>query len=132
MPGASSRTTTARLQGHPVALALAAAAATAAVWFGLASVTGLIFHLMPAAPTIAAAWMIRFAGAAVPSERQLAAVATGASFAGATTILLARQGRPLDEPLFTGLVLGAGIAIAAWLLRRTAAVGPATTETGRT
>ncbi len=107
-----------RARRHPVATALAGAGAVALLWYALASVTGLIFHFMPAGPTLAAAWILRWVADEPPRRRpRIAALASGAAIALAMTVLLAQEGRPLDDPALTGLALAAGVAIGAWLLR---------------
>ncbi len=98
-------------------MALAGAGAVALLWYALASVTGLIFHFMPAGPSLAAAWILRWADEPPRRRPRIAALASGAAIALATTVLLAQEGRPLDDPALTGLALAAGVAIGAWLLR---------------
>lgn len=73
---------------------------------------------MPAGPTPAAAWIARWADDR-PHGRgpRTALLGVGASIALATTFLLAGEGRPLDEPLLTGLAIAAGVIAGAWLLR---------------
>lgn len=109
----------ARVRAHAVAFALAGAVAAALVWYVLASVTGLIFHFMPAGPALVAAWTMRWADDRPHGRgRRTALLAAGASIALAMTFLLAGEGRPLDHPLLTGLAIAAGVIIGAWLLRR--------------
>ncbi len=65
------------------------------VGYALAALTGLIFHFMPAGPTLASAWIGRWAtdGGYGPTQRLLL-LAVGASIAMAATLLLApRVGR---------------------------------------
>lgn len=108
----------ARVREHAVVFALAAAVATALVWYVLASVTGLIFHFMPAGPTLVTAWIVRWADDRPRGRGQRTALlAFGASIALAMALVLAREGRSLDEPLITGLAIAAGVLIGAWLLR---------------
>jgi hypothetical protein len=109
---------TARVREHAVGLAIAGAIAAALAWYVLASVTGLIFHFMPAGPTIATAWILRWADDRPTARRhRTALLALGASIALVMTLVLAVEGRQLDEPLITGLAIAAGVAIGAWLLR---------------
>lgn len=106
------------IRNHRVFLALGGAVTAALVWYALASATGLIFHFMPAGPTLVAAWIVRSADDQPPSRgRRAALLALGASVALATTAVLAAQGRPLDEPPLTALALAGGMGIGAWLLR---------------
>ena len=108
-----------RIAEHAVAAALAAAVTTALVWYVLASVTGLIFHFMPAGPTLATAWVLQSVDNRPRGRGQrTAALAASASIALAMTLVLAGVGRPLDEPLITGLAIAAGVITGAWLLRR--------------
>lgn len=108
-----------RIAEHAAAAALAAAVTTALVWYVLASVTGLIFHFMPAGPMLVTAWIVRWADDRPRRRGQRTALfAAGASIALATTLVLAGEGKPLDEPLITGLTIAAGVIIGAWLLRR--------------
>ena len=103
---------------HVVWLALAGAAAAAFIWYGLALATGLIFHFMPAGPTLVAAWVARSSTDGPPSRRRVAAVLiVGSLTALLTSLVLAGQGRPLDEPWLTALAIAAGVGIGAWLLR---------------
>ncbi len=106
------------MRDHSVSLALAGAVAAGLVWYGLASATGLIFHFMPAGPTLVAAWIVRSAvDQPLSRGRRAALLALGASVALVTTVVLAAQGRPLDEPALTALALAGGMGIGAWLLR---------------
>lgn len=84
---------------HPTMLSLAVIATAGAVWFGLASATGLIFHLMPAAPSIAGAWVL--SRGPVGSRSRFPRAATllfGALTASTVALLLSDQRRPLDDP----------------------------------
>ncbi len=109
---------TARIREHAVAFALAGAVSAALVWYALASVTGLIFYVMPAGPTLVTAWIVRWADDRPRGRGQRTALlAAGASIAMAMSFVLAGEGRPLDEPLITGLAIAAGVLIGAWLLR---------------
>lgn len=114
-----TRAVTARIREHAIAFALAGAVAAALVWYALASVTGLIFHFMPAGPTLVTAWIVRWADDRPRGRGQRTVLlAAGASIALAMTLVLAGEGRPLDEPLITGLAIAGGAVIGAWLLRR--------------
>ena len=44
----------------------AAALGAGALWFALSVATGLIFHFMPAAPTLVAVWVLRVLGPHTP------------------------------------------------------------------
>jgi len=93
-----------------ILVALAGVAATGAAWFALAVTTGLIFHLMPAGPALLGGILLRRGG-----ERSImtAVTVTGASalVSLAVALALARLGRPLDDPLWTSLVVGIGVTI---------------------
>ena len=101
-----------------VALSIAGAVAAALVWFALASATGLIFHFMPAAPSLVAAWIMR---ADVDGNHRPGRL--GAGLVAATlvavlmTLVLSAQGRPLDEPVPTTLAIVGGLGFGAWLVR---------------
>ncbi|HEX9549744.1 MAG TPA: hypothetical protein VF971_01475 [Candidatus Limnocylindrales bacterium] len=106
------------LRKRPTGLALASSVAAALAWFALASATGLIFHVMPAAPTLAAAYVVRWAVDRPPSRaRRSAILALGASIAAAMSLILGFGGRPLDEPPLTVLAILGGVVIGAWLMR---------------
>lgn len=96
-------------------LSLGAAIAAALVWLGLAFATGLIYHLMPAAPPLAAAALLRWAKGRATWRAHLAdiTVATGVGLVGAAALGLA--GQRLDAPWLTGLAAlgGAVVALAA-------------------
>lgn len=108
---------------HAIALALAGAVAAALAWYALASLTGLIFHLMPAGPTLVAASIVRWAegrspgGRSVGRSRRAALLVAGASIAVAMSLGLESSGHPLDEPSLTALAVVGGVVIGARLLR---------------
>lgn len=106
----------AHIATHALAGSVAAAAATAVAWYLLASMTGFIFHLMPAAPAIAAAWTLRGADPTSSRPRRLAVVAAGTGIGASTLLVLAAMGRPLDDAWLTLGVLVVGALIAARLL----------------
>lgn len=119
---------TARLRRHADLFALAGALAAALMWFALASLTGLIFHFMPAGPIFVAAGIVRWAeDRNLGRNRRIAILSMGSAIALVMTLVIALTGRPLDEPVITGLVIAAGVAIGAWLLRP-AAFGAARSE----
>ncbi len=104
---------------HPTLLSLTAVVAAGAMWFGLAAATGLIFHLMPAAPSIAGAWVLTRRRVGLGSQLTSAAILLfGALAASGVAVILAVQNLPLDEPWVTALVIGAGVLIGARLLVR--------------
>jgi hypothetical protein len=106
------------VQTHTTSLVIAGAVAAAFVWYVLASVTGLIFHFMPAGPTLVAAWIARSAGDGPPRRGRAAAVlVVGALVALLMTLALAGLGRPLDDPSLTALAIAGGVGLGAWLLR---------------
>ena len=111
---------TATIREHPLASAVAAAMAAGAAWWALAAVSGLIFHLMPAAPTLAAAAVVRLTEAPRPGRvREAAPLVAGASIAVAASLVVAAAGLPLDDPPVTALAIIGGLGIGAWLLRPT-------------
>lgn len=85
-------------------------------WYGLATATGLIYHFLPAAPPVAAAWTLRSANHGPIGRRSSALVlAVGLAAASAITLDLALQGRSLDDASFTAVTLLAGLAVGTWL-----------------
>lgn len=111
-------------QRHATLLAFVASGAAGAAWLGLAVATGLIFHFMPAAPSIAGAWVLsRRRGG--PGSRSIATAILlfGVLTAFGVAMLLAIQDRPLDEPWATAIVIVAGVLIGARLLGRQHPVG---------
>jgi hypothetical protein len=119
----------ARVREHAIAFALAGAVAAALVWYALASVTGLIFHFMPAGPALVTAWIVGWADDRPRGRGQRTVLlAAGASIALAMSLVLAGEGRSLDEPLITGLAIAGGAVIGALLLRL-ASAGAGRTET---
>lgn len=106
------------IREHSVALAIAGAVAVGVAWYALATTTGLIFHLMPAGPTLAAAWVDRRADRRPLSRgRRLAVLAAGTLIAVTASLILAAAGRPLDEPVVTTLAIVAGVVGGGWILR---------------
>jgi len=105
-----------------VALALATAGVTAAVglWLLLASITGLIYHFLPGATFLVAAWVFRqVEGGRRAAWPELAViVATGATGTVVGVVLVAGIGRELDAAPVTWLVAITGALIAAVWLRR--------------
>ena len=101
-------------------LAVAGAGAAVGLWIVLASITGLIFHFLPGAPFLAAAWVFgqveRGRRAAWPELAVM--VAASASAAAIGVLVVASIGRELDPPAITGLVALAGAAIGVVWLRR--------------
>lgn len=92
---------------RPALVAALAAAAAVGVWFGLSIWTGLIFHLMPAAPPLAAAWAWRrSAPGGVPGAAVLIPVGIGIVSAVAGARAVQAAGGALDAP---GWILVAGL-----------------------
>ncbi len=102
-------------------LAVAGAGATVVVWVILASITGLIFHFLPGAPFLVAAWVFRQVEGGRRAEwREIAVlVAAGAAASVLGSLTVASIGRELDAPVATALVAltGAGVSVV-WLRRR--------------
>ena len=106
-------------------LALAAAGATIALWVILASITGLIYHFLPGAPFLVAAWVFRQVkhGRHAAWSEISVIVTVGAAASVLGSLAVASIGRELDAPAATGLVALAGAAMsAAWLRRGPSAV----------
>lgn len=105
----------------PVAVVTAAAALGAgALWFALSIATGLIFHFMPAAPILAAVWVLRAYGpdAPVPWPSLWAHIAGGLLVAVVAGAAIASVGASLDSEWLVGAVLVIGIGLSVWLARR--------------
>lgn len=107
-----------------VALALAAVgvAAVVGLWIMLASITGLIYHFLPGATFLVAAWIfrqvVRGRRAAWPELAVIVAAGAAGSIGG--VLLVTGIGRALDAAPVTSLVAVSGAAIgAAWLRRGT-------------
>jgi len=114
-------------------LAVAGAGATVVLWVILASITGLIFHFLPGAPFLVAAWVFRQVEAGRrASWREVAViVAAGATASLLGSLVVASIGRELDAPVATALVALAGAAVSvAWLRRGAPDVIPPTAGSG--
>lgn len=96
-----------------VRLGLLAAIAATAIWILLALVSGLIFHLMPAAPPLVGAWVYRLAGGRRLFREAVLLAGAGIGLSLLGIGLLAAAARPLDDGWFTVLtqVAGAGLAV---------------------
>lgn len=97
--------------------ALTAAAAASLIWIVLAFATGLIYHLMPAGPPLAAAGAVGWATERVSWRARLGSTAIGLGASLATALLLSIAGRPLDVPTLTILPAIVGSLLALALLR---------------
>jgi len=101
------------------------AAAVAVLWIVLSMQTHLIFHLMPAAPSLASAFAFRWrtgGGRAhprvPPKPREVLVLLVGALvITTATTLILARSGEFLDRPLLVAAIAVVGATIAGIWLR---------------
>ncbi len=97
----------------------------AVLWIVLSLRTRLIFHLMPAAPSLGAAltfrWRTGSERANPPGRAQLgeglALLAGALIFTTAGALVLARAGQFLDRPLLVAAIALAGAAIAGLWLR---------------
>jgi len=107
----------------PLTLAICGVAATVGLWILLASITGLIFHLLPGATFLAATWIFR----QVEPERRAGwpdvavIVVAGAVGTALGAAAIEGIGRELDAMPITWLVAAGGALIAMAWLRRTAA-----------
>ncbi len=105
----------------PAAAALLGAVVAALAWYSLASATGLIFHFMPAAPPLVAAWLVReLGGGSIERRRALIVWAGSLTVAAAATTAVAAAGLPLDSRALTAGVLGLGAVGGGWIQRRSA------------
>jgi hypothetical protein len=105
------------------ALAMVVAASAGLTWYGLASLTGLIYHFMPGAPFLAAAGALRWrAGPRPLAWARIAILLGGAGLATLATLLaLQAAAKPLDAPAITATVAAGGAVGAGAWLRRTKA-----------
>lgn len=99
-------------------LGLLAAAASAGIWIVLALVSGLIFHLLPAAPPLVGAWAYRAAGGSRRARAAIVLASAGVALSLLASGLLAAAQRPLDDAWFTILTQLAGAALAIALVIR--------------
>lgn len=103
----------------------AAVLATVAVWLALTTATGLIFHFLPGATFLAAAYVFRFLEhGRRASPLEIAVLISGGAIGSAIGLLAVRLlERPLDDGWATALVVIAGAALAVlWLHRAAVAV----------
>lgn len=109
------------------ALAALAPIGLVAGWIALSGVSGLNYHLLPAATALAPAVAYRAARAGARASRRAAwllALWGGAVSAGAT-LLLAWLGRPLDPAPAVAALIVAGAVGGAWWAARHGALGDA-------
>lgn len=103
----------------PVRLAVAGAVAAGSAWFALAMATGLIFHLMPAAPPLLAGIILR-RGHQRSTTASAMVIGSAVVISLAVAMALARLGLPLDDAHWTIVVLVVGAAVG-WALPHLAA-----------
>lgn len=116
---------TAARSAKPLVFAWAAVLAMVAVWLALATQTGLIFHFLPGATFLAAAFVFRsLEHGRRASLLEIVVLLFGGAVGSAIGLLAVRAlGRPLDDDWATTLVVIAGAALAIlWLCRRTASI----------
>lgn len=101
----------------PLLLAAAAAAAAGVAWVALAATTGLIYHLMPAAPPLAAWALLSWTGSPTTARQRLGGIALAAAISVAVALALASTGYPLDAAWLTLLPTFIGATLALLLLR---------------
>ncbi|TFG68727.1 MAG: hypothetical protein E4H24_02805 [Thermomicrobiales bacterium] len=91
-----------------------------ALWLALSIATGLIFHLMPAAPMVVAVWVRRAVDTDAPMSWSslVAHIAGGLIVVVVVATALTARGAPDDAEWLTGLVILIGVALATWLGRR--------------
>lgn len=105
-------------------LAVAGAVAAGSAWLALAMASGLIFHLMPAAPPLVAGIILRL-GQQRSTAASALVIGSAVVISLAVAMALARLGLPLDDPHWTIVVLLVGAAVG-WTLphwRRSVAAG---------
>jgi len=98
-------------------VAIAGVVVAGVAWLLLATVTGLIFHLMPAGPPLLGAFLLR-RGQLRSFLEVVAVIGAGAVVSLAVALVLSRLGQPLDDPQWRVGLLGIGavmgLAIARW------------------
>ena len=107
---------------RPVVLAVAAVIVALLAWVVLSVATGLIFHLLPAAPILAAMLAYRWASddERLPWSAATAFGAIGVLAAIAGSVLVRAYGGLLDEPALVVGAIAAGLTLALFLARRPA------------
>lgn len=118
-----------RIVTHPLPPVVLAVAGTVAAWILLAAATSLIFHFLPGATFLAAAYAFRWrTGARRAGRREIGTIlAVGGAGTAIGLGAVAGIGRELDGEALTALVVVAGAAIATIWLRR----GPVRGDGGR-
>ncbi len=113
-----------------LAAALAGATASGIAWYVLSMATGLIFHFMPGAPVVAAAFVFRHViGSRRGTIPEVVAIVTGGLAVVSAGLLAIRAGGgSLDAPGIVGVVVVVAVGAAAIWLRRT---GPVASRDGR-
>lgn len=105
-------------------LAIAGVVVAGVVWLLLAIATGLIFHLMPAGPSLLGGLLLR-RGRRRSFREVVAVIGTGAVVSLAVALALSRLGQPLDDPHWTIGLLGIGTALGLAIARCPSAVASA-------
>jgi hypothetical protein len=114
-------------------LAVAGAGVTVGLWIVLASITGLIYHFLPGAPFLVAAWVFRqVEGGRRAAWPEIAIVVAAGAVASLLGILVVSSiGRELDAAPLTGVVAFVGAALSVMWLRRAGANGAPTPQVER-
>ncbi len=117
----------------PAVLAVAAVIVALLAWVVLSVATGLIFHLMPAAPALAAILGYRWADGDVrlPWSTTAALGAIGVAGAIVGSVLVRSFGGLLDEPALVVGAIAAGLTLALFLARRPAGLAKRARPTSR-
>lgn len=93
-------------------------------WLGLSVATGLVYHLMPGATFLAAAWAYRATGGSRPAPWRdviVALVGSAGVTAGGLLLIPAAGGAIAGPAELIVVTLGGALAAAAWLRRPRAA-----------
>lgn len=114
----------------PLVLAAATSGLVGVAWFGLSLATGLLYHLMPGATFLAAAWAFR-TQARRPARRLEALVMLSIAAAVTATglILIPEAGGVVGDTLENVVVIGGGFVLATrWMLRKSPAASDSSTN----
>ncbi|MEW5990457.1 MAG: hypothetical protein AB1736_03810 [Chloroflexota bacterium] len=119
-----------------LAAAVVAPGLVALPWLGLSVATGLVYHLLPGATFLAAAWAYRAAGGGRPAPLRdmLVALAASAGVTEAGLLVIPVAGGTIADPAeLIAVSVGGAVAAVAWLRRpRMARTRARTTRLART
>lgn len=114
----------------PLVLAAATSGLVGAAWFGLSMATGLLYHLMPGATFVAAAWAFRTRARRRARLREATFILSiAATVTAAGLIIIPEAGGVVGDALENAVVIGVGFVLATrWMLRQTPAASDSPTD----